>query len=152
MIFYIWCMERKPTNGGVFELWKSITFDLREIWKNRKYVKYSSGSKLFDGRNFWPIRIFYGRRIFYMRNTRKSRFLGFFTFWRVGWWDLRIGDAPWVWKDSKVSFPWSQNHLADFRPVIEISIGRWWWYEKKWPKIPKKVDFFNFLKNHPEGI
>ena len=105
-----------------------------------------------DGRNFWPTRIFYGRRIFYIRNTWKSRFLHFLKYLRVEWWDRRIHYPPWSWKDSKVSFPWSQNHMADFRPVIEISIGRWWSYEKKWPKIPKKVDFFNFLKNHPEGI
>ena len=64
-----WWIQRKPTNRRNFGFQTMITFDLWELWKNRKYVKCSWGYELFDDRNFWTHRIFYGCRIFYMWHT-----------------------------------------------------------------------------------
>ena len=86
---YIWWIQRKPTNRRNFGFQTLITFDLWELWKNRKYVKCIWGDELFDGRNFWTRRIFYGCRIFYMWHTIKSVFSRFFTKYSVQTLDLR---------------------------------------------------------------
>ena len=90
-----------------------ITFDLWELWKNRKYVKCSWGYELFDDRNFWTRRIFYGRRIFYMWRTIKSFFQGFLqnTMYRCWVWDKPLP----LWCENTFRCILLENHVD--RPI-----------------------------------
>ena len=64
-------MNPKKTNESMV-FWISNadkTFDLWEPCKNHKYVESSWIFELFNDRNFWTHRIFYGCRIFHMWHT-----------------------------------------------------------------------------------